>query len=128
MFRKLHELQGLSAPSPLTLTVDGQAVQAEPGETVAGVMLRQTPLYVRTTPVLGNPRAPYCMMGVCFECLAIVDGVPSTQTCLVQVRDGMKVERQHGKRVVAFAFDADHGADDGENRDHRDSSRGLAHE
>jgi hypothetical protein len=40
------------------------------------------------------------MMGVCFDCLATVDGVASTQTCLVTVRDGMAVERQHGKRSI----------------------------
>jgi len=40
------------------------------------------------------------MMGVCFDCLAIVDGVASTQTCQVTVRDGMRVERQYDKRKV----------------------------
>ena len=54
----------------------------------------------RTTPVKESPRAPYCMMGVCFDCLAIVDGVASTQTCLVTVREGMRVQRQYGKRSV----------------------------
>ena len=32
----------------------------------------------RTTPVSGAPRLPYCMMGVCFDCLVTVDGVDST--------------------------------------------------
>ena len=40
------------------------------------------------------------MMGVCFDCLAVVDGVASTQTCLVTVREGMQVQRQFGKRSV----------------------------
>jgi sarcosine oxidase subunit alpha len=38
------------------------------------------------------------MMGVCFECLVTVDGVGNRQACLVHVREGMTVERQHGKR------------------------------
>lgn len=96
MFRKLHE-PGAQA---LTLTIDGVAVHAEPGETVAAVLLRQQTAASRTTPVNESPRAPYCMMGVCFDCLAIVDGVASTQTCLVTVREGMRVERQFGKRSV----------------------------
>ncbi len=96
MFRKLHE-PGAQA---LTLTIDGVAVRAEPGETVAAVLLRQQTAASRTTPVNESPRAPYCMMGVCFDCLAIVDGVASTQTCLVTVREGMRVERQFGKRSV----------------------------
>lgn len=97
MFRPLHD-PGAEA---LTIYIDGQPVQAQPDETVAAVMLRQASPVTRTTPVHGAPRAPYCMMGVCFECMAIVDGVASTQTCMTTVRDGMKVERQHGKRSVA---------------------------
>jgi len=34
------------------------------------------------------------MMGVCFDCLAVVDDKPSTQTCLTIVSEGMRVERQ----------------------------------
>lgn len=97
MFRPLHE-PGAQA---LTIFIDGEAVKAHPGESVAAVMLRQPSPVTRTTPVHGAPRAPYCMMGVCFECLAIVDGIASTQTCMVPVRDGMEVKRQHGKRSIA---------------------------
>ncbi|OZI18951.1 (2Fe-2S)-binding protein [Bordetella genomosp. 9] len=96
MFRKLHE-PGAQA---LTVYIDGAAVSAEPGESLAAVLLRQDTAATRTTPVKESPRAPYCMMGVCFDCLAIVDGVASTQTCLVTVQEGMRVERQFGKRSV----------------------------
>ncbi|MBB1624357.1 (2Fe-2S)-binding protein [Achromobacter sp. UMC71] len=96
MFRKLPE----SGAPALMLTIDGEAVTATPGETVAAVLLRQPRPASRTTPVHESPRAPFCMMGVCFDCLAIVDGVASTQTCLVTVREGMQVQRQFGKRSV----------------------------
>ncbi|MGP1615471.1 MAG: (2Fe-2S)-binding protein [Pollutimonas bauzanensis] len=96
MFRKLND-PGAQA---LSLTIDGMPVEAEAGETVAAVLLRQAVPIARSTPVRGSPRAPYCMMGVCFDCLAIVDGVASTQTCMLPVRDGMRVERQQGKRSI----------------------------
>ena len=54
--------------------------------------------HCRTTPVTGAPRAPYCLMGVCFDCLVTIDGVGSRQACLVPVREGMAVETQLGKR------------------------------
>ena len=101
LFRKLHEPGKTTLPTHLT--VDGQPVGAEPGDSVASVLLRMAPPLSRHSPVHGSPRAPYCMMGVCFECLAIVDGVASTQTCLVQVQEGMCVERQRGRRVVCVA-------------------------
>lgn len=85
---------------PLTVLVDGVETPAWPGETVASVLLR-SPAAWRATPVSGAPRAPYCQMGVCFDCLAVVDGVASTQGCLVPVCEGMRIERQAGPREVA---------------------------
>ncbi len=84
-----------------TIYLDGEPVEAERGETVAAVLLRQRSLAIRTTPVSESARAPYCMMGVCFDCLAIVDGAASTQSCLVTVRQGMRVERQLGRWSVS---------------------------
>ncbi|HWK47750.1 MAG TPA: (2Fe-2S)-binding protein [Stellaceae bacterium] len=97
MFRKLHDPRG----EALTVTIDGVPVAAEANESVAAVLLRQTPVWLRTTPVSDALRGPYCMMGVCFDCLATVDGVASVQTCLTQVRDGMRIDRQRGRPSVA---------------------------
>lgn len=36
-------------------------------------------------------RAPYCFMGVCFDCLMEVDGVAGVQSCLTTVAEGMRV-------------------------------------
>lgn len=101
LFRKLPS--GSAQAPTLGLSVDGESVRAELGDTVAAVLLRLAPPLSRTTPVKGSVRAPYCLMGVCFECLAVVDGVASTQTCLVEVREGMCVQRQHGRPQVGPA-------------------------
>lgn len=93
MFKRLGD-----TGATLTLTVDGKAIRARIGDTVAAAMLAAGIDHCRTTPVSGSPRAPYCLMGVCFECLVTVDGVGSRQGCLVPVREGMKVETQLGKR------------------------------
>lgn len=97
MFRKLLE----AGPSGLSIEIDGVAVAVEAGETIAAVLLRQTEPWSRRSIVSHTKRAPYCMMGVCFECLAEVDGVASVQTCLKPVADGMRVVRQLGKRTIA---------------------------
>ena len=94
MFRKLHEPD----PGKLTIEIDGVPAVAEPGESVAAVLLRQAEAWSRLTPVTHSKRAPYCMMGVCFDCLAEVDGVGSIQTCLRPVSNGMRVVRQNCKR------------------------------
>jgi D-hydroxyproline dehydrogenase subunit gamma len=96
MFRKLHD-PGADA---VTIYIDGEAFAAEAGESLAAVLLRQPEAWTRTTPVSGSRRAPYCLMGVCFECLAEVDGIASVQTCLTPVKAGMRVARQQGRRVL----------------------------
>lgn len=80
----------------VTIYFDGAPLRVPAGLSVAAALLANGARATRTTPVGGVLRAPYCMMGVCFECLAVVDGVPSVQTCLVQARPGMVVERQVG--------------------------------
>jgi len=85
----------------VSVVIDGETVEASDGEMLAAVLLRTPPFYARRTPVSESPRAPYCLMGVCFDCLAIVDGVASVQTCLTPVRDGMTVQRQPGRRELS---------------------------
>jgi predicted molibdopterin-dependent oxidoreductase YjgC len=97
MFRKLHD----PGPDAVTIFIDDVPVAAELGEMIAAVLLRQPEGWSRRTPVSLSPRAPYCMMGVCFECLAEVDGVASTQTCLTPVKAGMRITRQQGRRALS---------------------------
>ena len=93
MFKRLDD-----AGTTVTLKVDGKPIRARVGDTVASAMLTAGIDRFRTTPVTEAPRAPYCMMGVCFDCLVTIDGVGSRQACLVPVRAGMAVETQLGKR------------------------------
>ena len=94
MFRRLPDTVG----ETVTLRVDGKPLSARAGDSVAAAMIVGGHDHCRTTPVSGSPRAPYCMMGVCFDCLVTVDGVGNRQGCLVQVLDGMQIETQIGKR------------------------------
>jgi len=93
MFKRLAD-----AGTAVALTVDGKSVQARTGDTVAAALLAAGIDRCRTTPVTGAPRLPYCLMGVCFDCLVTIDGVGSRQACLVPVQQGMKVETQQGRR------------------------------
>jgi len=42
----------------------------------------------------GAPRAPFCMMGICFECLIEIDGLVDQRACQLQIRAGMRLRRQ----------------------------------
>jgi hypothetical protein len=88
-------------PGSVTIQFEGALIRARAGESVAAALLAAGILAFRTTPVSGVARGPFCMMGACFDCLAVVDGVGGMQTCLVPVREGLRVERQQGARDVA---------------------------
>lgn len=91
MFKRLHPIGGT-----VTVDIEGKQVQVPAGETVAAAVLVSGLDHTRTTPVSGARRAPLCMMGVCFDCLMEIDGIPNRQACQVVVADGMIVRRQHG--------------------------------
>ncbi len=80
----------------VTITFNGKPLTVPAGISVAAALLASGVRDFRSSIVGGNPRAPYCMMGVCFECLVDIDGTPARQSCLVPVRDGMVIRRQIG--------------------------------
>jgi predicted molibdopterin-dependent oxidoreductase YjgC len=82
-------------PQSIKVEVDGIPVTATAQDSVASLLLRTYgPETYRRSPVSGLPRAPLCMMGVCFECLVEIDGQTNQQGCLVKVREGMRIRRQ----------------------------------
>lgn len=94
-FRRLDE-----AGTAVTLEIEGVAVTAREGDTVAAAMLAAGVLSCRHTPVSGAPRGPFCMMGACFDCLVEIDGEPNRQGCMTPVAAGMRVRRMHGARPL----------------------------
>lgn len=97
MFRRLRDIGG----SPVPFTFDGNALSGRQGDTVAAALLGNAIEACRTSVVSGSPRAPYCMMGVCFECLVTIDGVGNRQGCLVLLAEGMRIETQRGARLMS---------------------------
>lgn len=77
-------------PTPsISLTVDGTLVTVPPGATVAAaVAIAGSPT---RTSVSGEPRAPLCGMGICFECRVTIDGVPHQRSCQILCASGLRV-------------------------------------
>lgn len=96
LFRSLET----ASNETVTLIFDGKSLEVPAGISVAAALLLGGVDHTRRNAASGDPRAPYCMMGVCFECLMEIDGQPSTQACLVAVRDGMQVNSQDGAALL----------------------------
>ncbi len=80
---------------PIRLWIDGEPVAAFEGETLAGVLLAEGR---RALHRHGSSRARglYCGMGVCFECLVMVESdaeeeAVSVRACVTLARDGMRI-------------------------------------
>lgn len=86
--------------APVEIFIEGQKFTARAGDTVAAALLASGVDARRATAVSGAPRLPYCMMGVCFDCLVTIDGIGNRQGCLISVAPGMQIEIQKGKREL----------------------------
>jgi predicted molibdopterin-dependent oxidoreductase YjgC len=85
-------LPRVGGSAAVAVTVDGESVQAYPGEMVATVLLAMGRLSFRHTDRGHSPRGVFCGMGVCFDCLVTIDGQPNVRACLTPVQAGMVVE------------------------------------
>ena len=78
------------------IIADGRRARVPAGASVAAALLNLGAGAFRRS-VGGEPRAPLCGMGICFECRATIDGVPHRRACLVPVADGMRVTTSDGE-------------------------------
>jgi sarcosine oxidase subunit alpha len=76
-------------PERITVTVNGRNVAVATGATVAAAMLIAGS-HCRKS-VSGEHRGPLCGMGICFECRAVVDGVPHRRSCQILCASGMEI-------------------------------------
>ena len=90
MFR---QMAGVTAEQ-VEISLDGERFAVPAGVSLAAAMLIGGAVPMRASTVAGAPRAAYCMIGHCYECLVEVDGAPGMHACLTTVRAGMVVRRQ----------------------------------
>ncbi|GAB0101323.1 (2Fe-2S)-binding protein [Nocardia sp. JMUB6875] len=81
------------ADRPLTIVADGVEVAGVHGQTLATVLLADGRVHWRTARD-GGGRGVFCGIGVCFDCVATVNGVPDVRLCRRPARDGDTVTGQ----------------------------------
>ena len=92
MFRLIEERRS----DNVSVHIENREFRLPAGISVAAAVLLCGYRKARNTPVTDSPRLPYCMMGICFDCLMNIDGVPNQQACQVEVRENMRIEFQQG--------------------------------
>lgn len=88
----MKRIENVQRGAALKIFVDGKAVEAFVGETVAAALFAAGVSFFRLSHKHKQPRSLYCGMGVCYECLVTVNGVHAQRACVTLVEDGMTVE------------------------------------
>lgn len=85
-------IAGLGDRELVVFTWEGQEVNACQGDTIAMALWAQDQISVRNSSSVGQPRGVLCNMGICYDCLVIVEGA-TVRSCTTMVKPGMKVGR-----------------------------------
>ena len=100
MFQRRHSIN-----QPVCFWFEDHEVVANQGDSIAAALLAAGLTQFRRPPVSGSPRAPYCMIGNCYECLVEIEGQGSVQACLVEAVEGMRVRVVSGSKSEARSTD-----------------------
>lgn len=79
-----------------SFTFDARPVPFVPGQTVGAALTAAGVRSWRSTRIERRPRGIFCGIGVCFDCLATIDGRPNERACLTVATDGAVVLTQEG--------------------------------
>ena len=79
----------------ITFTFNGIELFARAGQSVSAALLTNDERITRYTRINGAPRGIFCGIGICFDCLLIIDGHPNQRGCITVVQSGMTVELQN---------------------------------
>ena len=83
-------LQGMGGREVVEFSFEGEAVTAYAGDSIAMALWAAETSAVRGSSTAGEPRGVLCNMGICYECLVVVDG-ETVRSCTTEVRAGMQV-------------------------------------
>ncbi len=86
------ELPGAEPAPRVRVWFEDAPLDLPEGMNLAAALLLAGVGVFRRSPVSGAPRAPFCMMGACFECLVEIGGVVR-QACMIEVGEGLRVAR-----------------------------------
>ena len=78
----------------VSITVDGRSLDVLEGEILAAALWATGFISLGHNPGNGSHRGMYCGIGHCYECRVTVDDVEDVRSCLIRVREGMRVSLQ----------------------------------
>jgi predicted molibdopterin-dependent oxidoreductase YjgC len=90
--KTISNLSPIRERRPIEVTIDGRKAQAFKGELVSTVLQAEGIVAFARKSTTGRLSGIYCGMGVCYECLVTIDGVPNVRACQTYASDQMAIE------------------------------------
>jgi aerobic-type carbon monoxide dehydrogenase small subunit (CoxS/CutS family) len=82
------------AKREVRFTFNGEPFKGVEGQSISAALMATGVREFRKTRFDGEPRLIFCGIGICFDCVVVVDGVANQRACLVEINDGAKIESQ----------------------------------
>lgn len=76
----------------ITFAFNGQEFSCESGQSIAAALIAANNRELRTTRFENQPRSIFCGIGICYDCVVVIDGVANQRSCLVIAKPGMNIE------------------------------------
>ncbi|MEN9915990.1 MAG: hypothetical protein RL725_665 [Actinomycetota bacterium] len=83
----------------IQFTFDDKTISAVSGQSVGAALLAANQRSLRKTRFNKNKRGIFCGIGVCFDCLVVIDGITNQRACIIEAKSGMKVQTQDGSNA-----------------------------
>lgn len=100
-----QDVAGVNRGAPFEFLFEEEEITAYPGETVGAALTAAGVTTFRSTRVGGKPRGIFCGIGICFDCLVVVEGRPNHRACVTAAEAGMDVRVQHGSAEDVYGVD-----------------------
>ena len=84
------------SPVEVKFFFDDQEVIGLTGQSVGAALLANNDRVLRKTRFNEKGRGVFCGIGVCFDCLVVIDGLANQRACIAEIKEGMKVQTQVG--------------------------------
>jgi len=69
----------------ISFTFNGDSYEGVPGQSIAAALMASGVRELRATRFHKEPRLIFCGIGVCFDCVVVVNGVANQRACLVEI-------------------------------------------
>ena len=69
----------------ISFTFNGDNYEGAPGQSIAAALMASGVRELRATRFHKEPRLVFCGIGVCFDCVVVVNGVANQRACLVEI-------------------------------------------